>query len=128
MRKLCIILLALSLAAGICAAAAEESAAKERLPDKVLMTYYDHSIFVGDSLIRMLRNYVKGVQKKDPGFFKYARKAWMNEHPDEEFDPDVVGWTEIEAAGHRVKKKNLILILIILRLILIMKENIVKKK
>ena len=50
-------------------AAAEESPAKDRLPDEVLMTYYDHTLFVGDSLIRMLRNYVKGVQKKDPGFF-----------------------------------------------------------
>lgn len=46
--------------------------------------------------------------KKDPGFFKYARKAWMNEHPGEEFDPDKVGWSEIEAAGHRAKEKNLL--------------------
>lgn len=46
--------------------------------------------------------------KKDPGFFKYARKAWMNEHPGEEFDPDKVGWSEVEAAGHRAKEKNLL--------------------
>lgn len=43
---------------------------------------------------------------KDPGFFKYARKAWMHEHPGEEFDPNVVGWSAIEAAGHRAKEEG----------------------
>lgn len=46
--------------------------------------------------------------KKDPGFFKYARKAWMNEHPGEEFNPDLVGWPEVEAAGHRAKEQGIV--------------------
>ena len=40
-----------------------------RLPDSVLMTYYDHSMFAGDSLICMFRNYVRARQKADPQYF-----------------------------------------------------------
>ncbi len=48
---------------------AEETPQAERLPDSVLMTYYDQSLFVGDSLVVMFRNYVRGAQKKDPAYF-----------------------------------------------------------
>lgn len=44
-----------------------------RLPDSVLMRYYEGSIFVGDSLIRMFRNYVKDIRAKDPSFFPGVR-------------------------------------------------------
>ena len=43
--------------------------AADRLPDRTLMTYYNNSIFAGDSLIRMFRNYVKGRQEKEPDYF-----------------------------------------------------------
>ena len=48
---------------------AEETPQAERLPDSILMTYYDQSLFVGDSLVVMFRNYVRGAQKKDPAYF-----------------------------------------------------------
>ena len=67
MKRMLLLLLCLLLA--FPAALAEENAPAERLPDETLMTYYDHTLFVGDSLIRMFRNYVKDMQKKDPGFF-----------------------------------------------------------
>lgn len=46
-----------------------EAHAADRLPDQTLMTYYNNSIFAGDSLIRMFRNYVKGRQEKEPDYF-----------------------------------------------------------
>lgn len=64
-RLLCLLLLVL-LTAG-CAARAE------RLTDEQLVSYYDDALFVGDSLPRMLRNYIVPLQKKDPGFFRGVR-------------------------------------------------------
>ena len=78
MKRLAAILLILVLTAcglsGVCAAedVPEISGAEEavvRLPDEMLMTFYDNTIFAGDSLIAMFRNYVKLQQKEDPGFF-----------------------------------------------------------
>ena len=42
----------------------------ERLPDEFLVTYFNNSVFVGDSLPRMFRNYVVNtVQKAHPDYF-----------------------------------------------------------
>ena len=63
MKRLLAILLFLVLLAG--------TAYAERLPDEQLVTYYNKSVFVGDSLPRMFRNYVVNtVQKKHPDYFK----------------------------------------------------------
>ncbi len=68
MRKwLSLLLCALMLLPSAAWADAVPSA--DRLPDETLMTYYDHSLFVGDSVVRMFRNYIKDVQKKDPTYF-----------------------------------------------------------
>lgn len=46
------------------------TACAERLPDEQLVTYYNKSVFVGDSLPRMFRNYVVNtVQKEHPTYF-----------------------------------------------------------
>ena len=67
MKKL--LLLTLCALLMFSAARAEEAPRTERLPDEVLMTYYDRSLFVGDSLIVMFRNYVRETQKSDPDYF-----------------------------------------------------------
>lgn len=55
----------------ICLLLAVSCAGAERLPDEQLVTYYSHSVFVGDSLPRMFRNYVVNiVQKEHPDYFK----------------------------------------------------------
>ena len=54
MKKL-LLLLTLCVLLMFSAARAEEAPRAERLPDEVLMTYYDRSLFVGDSLIVMFR-------------------------------------------------------------------------
>ena len=41
----------------------------ERLPDEVLLTYYDGSVFFGDSITQGLRRYVSGRRQTEPGFF-----------------------------------------------------------
>ncbi len=64
-----ILALWLCLSCLLCASCALGDAPAERLEDGVLMTYYDRSLFVGDSLIRMFRNYVKDMQKEDPLYF-----------------------------------------------------------
>ena len=66
MKKLMALALCLML---LLPAAVQAEETADRLPDEVLMQYYDHSLFVGDSVIRMFRNYVKNVQKTDPGYF-----------------------------------------------------------
>ena len=55
------------------AAFAQEAPSVDRLPDETLMSYYDNSIFAGDSLIRMFRNYVKERQEKEPDYFSGIR-------------------------------------------------------
>ncbi len=58
-RLLALLLVLISLAP--CAVA-------ERLPDEVLLTYYDDSIFFGDSITQGFRRYVSNRQQTDPGF------------------------------------------------------------
>ena len=41
-----------------------------RLPDKVLMTYYDNSLFAGDSLMHSFHNFVNKKRKDDPDYFR----------------------------------------------------------
>lgn len=43
-------------------------------------------------------------EQKDPDFFKYARKAWLEENPGKEFDHDKVSWDEVREAGERAKQ------------------------
>ena len=62
------LLLMLCMVSGTAAAAAEEAPAG-RLPDQTLMTFYRNSLFAGDSLVRMFRNYIKERQKTEPDFF-----------------------------------------------------------
>lgn len=58
----------------LCAVLLAGTAYAERLPDEQLVTYYNHSIFVGDSLPRMFRNYVVNtVQKEHPDYFKETK-------------------------------------------------------
>ena len=65
MQKRLIFLLFLLLAAFMLCG----RAGAERLPDETLMTYYDRSIFAGDSVICLFRNYVKEIRNKDAGYF-----------------------------------------------------------
>ena len=44
----------------------------ERLTDDQLISYYDDALFIGDSQIRMLRNYVTSLQQENPDFFRGA--------------------------------------------------------
>ncbi len=67
MKRLLILLLCALTAFSACAA--ERAPAKERLPDEVLYTYYDNSLFVGDSLMVGFRLYVRGEQAKRPAYF-----------------------------------------------------------
>jgi len=75
MRKIIFVLLMVLLSAGIlgiaCAEAlpgAEKTA--DPLPDQVLMTFFDNSMFVGDSQMAKFRNFVKRRWSEDPGFFR----------------------------------------------------------
>lgn len=63
MKRLIAFLFCLFLMAG--------AACAEQLPEEELVKYYSKSVFVGDSLPRMFRNYVVNeVQKKHPDYFK----------------------------------------------------------
>ena len=75
MRKVVVFLLVMLLSAGILGAAcgedlpgAEKTA--DRLPDDVLMTFFDHSMFVGDSQMAKFRNYAKRKWSENPNFFR----------------------------------------------------------
>ncbi|MCR5296495.1 MAG: hypothetical protein K6E17_03705 [Clostridiales bacterium] len=64
------------IAAVICACAAlmagaarAEDTPERELPDRVLMQFYENTIFVGDSQIRNLGNYFRRHRDKDPEFF-----------------------------------------------------------
>ena len=67
MKRLLLILLCILLV--FPAALAEDAQEKERLPDEVLWTYYDNSMFVGDSMVTIFRNYVRSQQEENPAFF-----------------------------------------------------------
>ncbi len=45
----------------------------EQLTDSERMTFYDDALFVGDSLARMLRNYIVPLREEDPSFFRDAK-------------------------------------------------------
>lgn len=66
-KRLILLLLLLLTAPVFCGGTSAEST--ERLPDETLMAYYSHSIFAGDSVICLFRNYVKEVRKSDAGYF-----------------------------------------------------------
>ena len=74
MRKVIAVVLVLLLSAGILGAACAEALpgaekTADRLSDAVLMTFFDHSMFVGDSQMAKFRNYVKRKWSEDPDFF-----------------------------------------------------------
>lgn len=76
MKRLTAFLLVLIAAAALLCGAAfagsddtTEGDAAERLPDEVLMTYFDNTVFAGDSQVAKFRNFVKKQWKEDPGYF-----------------------------------------------------------
>ena len=64
-RLLCLLLCACALAP----AASAFSEGAERLPDRVLMSFYDRTLIVGDSQMRNLGNYMRKIRTDDPDFF-----------------------------------------------------------
>lgn len=69
------------------------AAGAERLQDQQLMSYYQNSVVVGDSIPRMLRNYIAGKQETDPTYFegmrfftyyRYMLRSAAREKPEEE--------------------------------------------
>ncbi len=84
-RRLCALILCVLLLLG--------AAQAERLSDQQLMAYYQDAVVVGDSLPRMLKNYIAGKQEEDPAFFdgmrfftyySYKLRSAAREFPDEE--------------------------------------------
>ncbi len=65
MKKRLVFLLLLLLAAPVF----RGEAYAERLPDETLTAYYDRSIFTGDSVICLFRNYVKEIRNSDAAYF-----------------------------------------------------------
>ncbi len=64
MKKRLVFLLLLLLAAPVFRGEAHA----ERLPDETLTAYYDRSIFTGDSVICLFRNYVKEIRNPDAAY------------------------------------------------------------
>ena len=62
MRRFCCLLLCLMVLISFAHA--------ERLTEEQLVSFYDESLFIGDSQIRMLRNYIAPLQKENPAFFR----------------------------------------------------------
>ncbi len=71
MRRLMTILLCALLL--VPAASAEDMPAPGRLPDAVLHTYYDGSLFVGDSLVDGFRGFTRGERSKGRAFRAVGR-------------------------------------------------------
>ena len=73
MKKLTAFLLMLIVAAGlICGAAAAETTGEEtpeRLADEVLMSFFDNTMFAGDSMVSMFYNYTKTKRNESPWYF-----------------------------------------------------------
>lgn len=77
-RGAALFLLMIWIAGMLCGAGSAEEApvmteaedAVMRLPDDVLMTYFDGSMFVGDSQVAKFRNFVKKKRKENPEYFK----------------------------------------------------------
>lgn len=71
LKKLCALALCITMLLG---AGAHGESLPERLPDAQLITYYDDSAFVGDSMIRVFRTYVADVvQRENPAYFESTR-------------------------------------------------------
>lgn len=95
-RLLCLLL----CLCAILPAAADGSETAERLPDSVLMSFYDQSLIVGDSQIRNLGNYFRRNRSKDPDFFpgvkcygEYSLQMRMLARKDTVSDPDAIQLT-----------------------------------
>ncbi len=52
----------------------------ERLPDKILMTFFENTIFAGDSQVAKFRNFVKVKMAADPGYFSGVDFRAMNSY------------------------------------------------
>lgn len=54
---------------------------------------------------RTIEKYLEArkAEKEDPNFYSYALKAWKEEHPGEQFDPDVTPWKDVSEAGKKAK-------------------------
>ena len=68
MRHLIRLIAFLLVLACIPFAYAENTESKERLDDKVLLSFYDDSAFFGDSRMENFRRYVDDIKQKDPSF------------------------------------------------------------
>ena len=84
-KRLCALLLCVLMLLG--------AAGAERLTDQQLMSYYQDAVVVGDSLPRMLKNYLSARQEEDPSFFEglrfftyysYRLRSAAREFPDPE--------------------------------------------
>lgn len=73
MKKLTAVLLILACAAALLfgAAGGENAEITEigKLPDEVLVTFFDDTVFAGDSLVAMFQSYAGSRQKETPWFF-----------------------------------------------------------
>lgn len=92
-RLLCLLLCACALAP----AASAFSEGAERLPDRVLMSFYDRTLIVGDSQMRNLGNYMRKIRTDDPDFFpgvkcygEYSLQMKMLSWKNTVSDPDAV--------------------------------------
>ena len=72
----------------------------ERLPDKVLMSFYDQSLIIGDSQMRNLGNYMRRMRNKDPEFFpgvkcygEYSLQMRRLAQKNPDSDPDAIQLT-----------------------------------
>ena len=72
----------------------------ERLPDKVLMSFYDQSLIIGDSQMRNLGNYMRKVRTDDPDFFpgvkcygEYSLQMRRLAQKNPDSDPDAIQLT-----------------------------------
>ena len=61
------------LALWLCLLMLTGTAGAEKLTDEQLASYYQNSVMVGDSIPRMLRNYIAVLQEKDPEYLADLR-------------------------------------------------------
>lgn len=73
-RRIAGLLLLIMLMTAVLPAGAEEAAAADvpgnRLPDDVLLSYYENSIFFGDSIMNGLRRYRSNIRQTDEDFME----------------------------------------------------------
>ena len=96
MRLLCVLLCLCTLWPAVYACGEEA----DRLPDRVLMSFYDQSLIVGDSQMRNLGNYMRRKRSKDPEFFpgvkcygEYSLQMRRLARKDPDSDPDAIQLT-----------------------------------